>query len=107
MGTAHYTDISQAVDGVEATIAYASSSSDQPAGIRGSLAYMSPEQTVGLPNTSASDVFSFGLSFGGSEFANRVDEPYRDFLSAMFAHDPVQRPPMTEVARMLATIDLS
>ena len=43
----------------------------------------------------------------GSEIANQVDESYRGLLSAMLAHDPVQRPPMTEVARRLAATDLS
>jgi serine/threonine protein kinase len=131
-GSAVAPDISQAVDGVEATIDYPSSSSDQPAGIRGSLAYMSPEQALGLPATPASDVFSFGLTLVemltgsrahgeqspvkllvrlqtedlAAEFANQVDETYRDLLTAMLAHDPAQRPPMTEVARRLTAIQL-
>ena len=126
-------DIAQTVDGVDATIDYSSASSGQPAGIRGSLAYMSPEQALGLPATPASDVFSFGLTLVemltgsrahgeqspvrllvrlqtedlASEYVNQVDERYRDLLSAMFAYDPVQRPPITEVARRLAAIDLS
>ncbi|OHB66211.1 MAG: hypothetical protein A2V70_12280 [Planctomycetes bacterium RBG_13_63_9] len=122
--------ISQAVHGVEATVDYSTSTSDQSVGIRGSLAYMSPEQASGLPATPASDVFSFGLTLIemltgdralteqspvellarlqaqelGSELAQQVDEACRELLSAMLAHDPAQRPPLTEVAQKLVAI---
>jgi serine/threonine protein kinase len=123
-------DVWQTADGVEATVEYSGSSPEKPTGIRGSLAYMSPEQARGLPATSASDVFSFGLTLVemltgaralreespvkllvrlqtedlGSELANQVDEPFRELLPAMLAQDPVQRPPMTKVAGSLASI---
>ena len=107
-------DISQVVEDVDATTEYLSSSSGGSANIRGSLAYMSPEQAFGSLATPASDVFSFGLTLVemltgrrargeqspvkllvrlqtedlGSEFANQVDARYRDLLSAMLCARP-------------------
>ncbi len=121
-------DVEQSAGGIEPTMEYYSSSSDRPGLIRGSLAYMAPEQSQGLPPTPAADVFSFGLTLAemltgkrvhseqspsklllrlqdtklGEKVASRVDAAYRDTIAAMLAHDPLQRPPMAEVARQLA-----
>ncbi len=121
-------DMEQAPDGVEPTMEYYSSSSDRPGLIRGSLAYMAPEQSQGFAPTPAADVFSLGLTFAemltgkrahgeqsalkllirlqdeslGAEVASRVDVPYRDTIAVMLARDPLERPPMAEVARRLA-----
>ena len=95
----------------------------QPAMIRGTPAYMAPEQGLGLPPTPASDVFSLGLLLFemltgrrarpgqpslklllelstadlAPQLAPQVDDAYRDLLSAMVARDAARRPAMTEV----------
>ena len=94
---------------------------------------MSPEQSFGLLATPASDVFSFGLTLVemltgkraiegkvpvklvarlrdeslGPELANQVDESHRELAAALLAHDPLERPPMSEVLRRLASTDVA
>jgi serine/threonine-protein kinase len=98
--------------------------------IRGTPAYMSPEQANAKPATRASDVFSFGLLLFemltgraahseqsiletlltlqnrdiGPELAGQVDEPYHDLLATMLARDEAQRPAIGEVIEKLAAI---
>jgi eukaryotic-like serine/threonine-protein kinase len=95
--------------------------------LRGTPAYMSPEHALGLPVTSASDVFAFGLMLFemltghqavsertsvewlfqlrtddlSHELAARVDEPHRELLAAILAREPVRRPSLSEVAQQL------
>jgi alkyl hydroperoxide reductase subunit AhpC len=118
-------DGARLVDGVEATIEHTSSAADQSVGIAGSLAYMSPEQALGLPATPASDVFAFGLTLVemltgrrahaeqspvkllvrlqtedlASELAREVDNAHQDLVLPMLAHAADQRPSMSQVAR--------
>lgn len=113
---------------VDATVDFVESESE--GNIRGTPAYMSPEQASARPATTASDVYSFGLVFYemltgrpahpdrsvletllllqnqdlGSELALQVDEPYRDLLSNMLARDSVQRPGMREVVDWLGRL---
>jgi serine/threonine protein kinase len=96
--------------------------------IRGTPAYMSPEQASGLRTTSSSDVFSLGLMLFemltgrralseespfammgkvrtddvASELAPQVDEAYRELLTAMLARDAAKRPAAADVAKKLA-----
>lgn len=99
-------------------------------GLRGSLAYMAPEQAMGQPATAASDVFSFGLTFfemltgrralaaqspaeilvalQSEELGQRlartvpsVHRMHRDLLSAMLAHRPSDRLTMSDVTQSL------
>jgi serine/threonine protein kinase len=98
--------------------------------IRGTPAYMSPEQAHALPATSASDVYSFGLILFemltgrpahpersiletllmlqnqdlGPELAAQADEPCRELLAAMLARDGNRRPAISEVVDWLAKI---
>ncbi len=99
--------------------------------IRGTPAYMSPEQASALPATLASDVYSLGLLFFelfsgrpalaeqsivetlqvlqnrdlGPELAFQVEKPYQDLLLAMLARDATRRATMGEVVERLAEID--
>ena len=96
-------------------------------GLRGTPAYMSPEQAMGQPSTLASDVFSLGLTLfemltgqralaGRSlaaaimtlrhedvaeRLASQVAASDRDLLTAMLSRDAARRPSMDAVARAL------
>ncbi len=99
-------------------------------GIRGTPAYMSPEQASGQRASLASDVFAFGLMLfemltGRMAFpdtsltsiltrlqfqdlapklAPQVDAPYRELLAAMLAREPGRRPAMQQVQRTLSGV---
>jgi serine/threonine protein kinase len=109
------------------TFDYNGSASGEDGGIRGTPAYMSPEQAAGTRATPASDVFAFGLTLFemltgrmalpdpslaailarlqnqelGPRLAPQVDEPYRDLLAAMLAREAARRPTMSEVLNQL------
>jgi len=100
----------------------------QPALIRGTPAYMAPEQGLGMPPTPASDVFSLGLLLFemltgrrarpgqpslklllelsttdlAPQLAPQVDDADRDLLSAMVARDAARRPAMIAVLGRLS-----
>lgn len=120
---------STAAPDVGETLDYNDSASGEGGGIRGTPAYMSPEQAAGERATPASDVFAFGLTLFemltgrmalpdtsvvslltrlqtqelGPRLAAQVDEPYRELLQAMLARAPARRPAMNEVLHRLST----
>jgi alkyl hydroperoxide reductase subunit AhpC/predicted Ser/Thr protein kinase len=113
------------------TLDYDGASSDEEGGIRGTPAYMSPEQAAGLRPTPASDVFAFGLTLFemltgrmafpdpslaailtrlqtqelGPRLTPQVEEPYRNLLAAMLARDAARRPAISEVLNRLTAED--
>lgn len=119
--------------GIGATVDGTSSSADQPNVIRGSVAYMSPEQACGAPATFASDVFSFGLTLVemltghrahreqspvkllvrlrtedlAAELTRELDDVHRDIVLPMLAHAADQRPRMNEVAQKMIAAQTS
>jgi len=123
-------DAATRVGEIVETLDYHRSASGEAGGIRGTPAYMSPEQAAGRRPTPASDVFAFGLMLFemltgrmalpdtslvillarlqnqelGPRLAPEVDASYRDLLAAMLARDAAQRPPMSEVRDRLSAI---
>jgi serine/threonine protein kinase len=125
-------EIPRSIDAIEATVVYSAPTPEQPAVIRGTPAYLSPEQAIGMPGTSASDVFSFGVTLVemltgspahteqspvkllvrlqtedlGAELAGQVDETHRELVAVLLAHNPAQRLPMNEVAQRLGCTEI-
>jgi alkyl hydroperoxide reductase subunit AhpC/predicted Ser/Thr protein kinase len=114
------------------TLDYGDSADGEEGGIRGTPAYMSPEQAAGRRATPASDVFAFGLTLFemltgrmalpnaslatilarlqnqelGPRLAPQVEEAYRDLLAAMLARDAARRPVMSEVRNRLSLAEI-
>ena len=98
--------------------------------IRGTPAYMAPEQAIGTEPTQASDVFSFGLILFeiftrrraiadeslskvferlaaknlGEQLAPQVPSDYSKLLIRMLAHEPESRPTMSQVLERLGEV---
>ena len=100
---------------------------DEDIGIRGTPAYMSPEQAIGQPAVLSSDSFSFALILYemlvgqralsdeslveilsklssnnlARELTAHVDDEYRVLLASLLERDPAQRPLISDVAAKL------
>jgi eukaryotic-like serine/threonine-protein kinase len=112
------------------TVVYQGRASLSETAIRGTLAYLSPEQAAGQPSTSASDIFSLGIvlfeMFTGKPalgerkplevlsylqspdltqgLVSRADGRYQTLLSGMLQRDPASRPSAGEVVLALSSL---
>ena len=101
----------------------------ETANLRGTPAYMSPEQSAGQATTAAGDVFAFGLilyelvsgrrALGDNslveilaklgspnlahELAGHLPDEYRTLLTGLLAHEPQMRLPMNQVEQQLGS----